>query len=509
MNDCYVNNITKSLYLFFPSVKEKQKFRLDKHVFRVIIIFYIINSIRQKCRNFIWKKQFFPYNPAVLEIIIVFMKIERNALPESIVELIIEADAKEVAKQRTKVFSYLRENGNVKGFRKGAKIPDDVLEKNYGANYINQMTVEYAIDVLYKEALKKEKIVPVAQAEIKEIISQSPLKIRMHIEVLPEVTIKDGYKKIKLKKKKLSVSAEEVKAALADIETRFTRFNEVEDTKKKAKIGDKLTIDTDGYDSTWELLESTSMKDYPLVLGSNMLVPGFEDGLVWVTLGAKKELDIEFPKDYHNADFAGKKTKFKVTVKKFEQAQKPEFTPEFIQQLRGKDLDLKGFKELIKEELLETKTMNAQMEQEMQLIDELLKVTTLEVGKRLLAGQIEKVYAEIKENMSRDNVNMGHYLESLKLSEEEYKEKNVQPTALKRLQGELILNKLSQMEKTDVSDEEMKKEIEKVMSRFESPDVLERLKELYVPGTKYYEELKMRITYRKLIDSFFEENGKA
>jgi len=111
------------------------------------------------------------------------------------------------------------------------------------------MTVEYAIDVLYKDALKKEKIVPVAQAEIKEIISQSPLKIKMHIEVLPEVTIKDTYKKIKLTKEKISVSTDEVQAALTDIETRFTQFHDVEDKKQKAVMGDKLTIDTDGHDS--------------------------------------------------------------------------------------------------------------------------------------------------------------------------------------------------------------------------------------------------------------------
>lgn len=177
------------------------------------------------------------------------MKIEKKNLPKSIVEYIIEADAKEVAKQRKRVFEYLRKNGDIKGFRKGANVPDDVLEKNYGPDHINQMTVEYTIDVLYKETLKKEKLVPVAQAEIKEIISQEPLKIRMHVEVLPEITIKPAYKKIKLTKKKVSVSASEVQAALDDIQTRFTHFHEVEDKKKKAAMGDKLTIDTDGHDS--------------------------------------------------------------------------------------------------------------------------------------------------------------------------------------------------------------------------------------------------------------------
>jgi FKBP-type peptidyl-prolyl cis-trans isomerase (trigger factor) len=98
------------------------------------------------------------------------------------------------------------------------------------------MTVDFAIDDLYKKALMQEKIVPVAQGEIKEIISQSPLKIKMHVEVLPKVEIDDKYKKIKLKKKKVNVTADEVKQALADIEKRFTKFEEVTDKRSKAAM---------------------------------------------------------------------------------------------------------------------------------------------------------------------------------------------------------------------------------------------------------------------------------
>ena len=119
---------------------------------------------------------------------------------------------------------------------------------------------------------------PVSQAEIQEVVSQNPLIVKIQVEVFPVVEVKDDYKKVKLTKNKLSVSADEVKAALTDIETRFTHFHDA-DEKTKAKIGDRLTIDTDGYENG-EVLESTSMRDYPLVLGSNMLVPGFEEDMV-------------------------------------------------------------------------------------------------------------------------------------------------------------------------------------------------------------------------------------
>jgi FKBP-type peptidyl-prolyl cis-trans isomerase (trigger factor) len=98
------------------------------------------------------------------------------------------------------------------------------------------MTVEFALDKLYSEALKKTGIVPVAQAVIKEVVSQSPLKVIMHIEVLPEVKISNDYKKIKLKKQKVSIKKEEVEAALEDIQNRFAKFEEVKEKNYKVQM---------------------------------------------------------------------------------------------------------------------------------------------------------------------------------------------------------------------------------------------------------------------------------
>ena len=431
------------------------------------------------------------------------MKIEKNLLPNSVVELIVEEDAKNISKFRKQAIEHIEKTADIQWFRKWSKIPENVLIRKYWEEAIHRMTIDFAIDNMYREALRKEKLMPVAQWAIKEIISESPLKIKIHIEVFPTIEIDKKYKKIKLPKSKISVSAAEVKAALSDIETKFTKFEETTSKAAKAKMWDRVTIDTDGYEDG-KLMENTSMRDYPLVLGSNLLVPGFEEqivgGKIWETL----EFPVEFPKDYHNTDFAGKKTTFKVTIKKIEKAVKPEFTEEFIEQLRGKKLDLEGFKKLIKEEIKDTKESNARLEEESKLIDELLKITKLEIWENLLKNQIDKVYNEIKENITKDGHKVSDYLESLKMDEEKYKEVNVKPVALKRLQGELILHKLYEDEKIKVTEKELDKEIELILANYGNPDVLKRLKELYVPGTKYYEELRQRMGYRKLIDTFFE-----
>ncbi len=438
------------------------------------------------------------------------MKIERKNLENSIVEIIVEADAKEVAKNRKKVLDYLQKNADIKGFRKWAKIPESILIKNYWEDYINNMTVDFAIDDLYKKALMQEKIVPVAQGEIKEIISQSPLKIKIHAEVLPKVEIDPKYEKIKLTKKKIEVKADEVKKAIAEIEKKFTKFEEVTDKKSKVAMWDKVTIDTQGYDLDWKELDTTKMENYPLIIGSNVLVPGFEEKIIWAKLWDELNLDIKFPKDYHNKDFAWKDTKFKVVIKKLEKAKKPEFTEEFIEQLRGKKLDLAGFKKLIKEEIKEVKESNARLEEELELIKELQKVSKFEIGKNLLKNQIDKIYAEVRENMGKQGIKMKDYLESLKLTEEEYKEKHLKEDAKLRVSGELILNKLMELKPVKVTKAELEKEIEKIKSSFQNTEVLKRLEELYQEWNKYYEELKTRLSYKKLIDSFFtkEENKK-
>lgn len=431
------------------------------------------------------------------------MKIEKKILPKSIVELTVEESAEEVAKSRKKAMAHLEKNADIKGFRKWAKIPEHVLIKNYWEDHVNKLTIDFAIDNIYRTALKEEKLLPVAQGKIKEIISESPLKVKIEIEVFPIIEIDKKYKDVKLKKKKISTTQEEVEKALKEIETKFTKFEEADKTYW-AKMWDKVTIDTDWYEGE-KLLESTSMRDYPIVLWSNVLVPGFEESIVKAKTWDELEFPVEFPADYHNEEFKGKKTIFKVKVKKIEKAVKPEFTPEFIEQLRGKKLDLEWFKELIKKEITETKKANARLEEEHILIDELLKITKIDLGDSMLNNQIEKVFWEIKQNIARDWYKINDYLESLKLTEEQYKEQHVQPTAIKRLQWELILHKLNELEKVEVKNEELDKEIEKIMAQYQNPEVLEKLKELYVPGTKYYEELRIRHAYRKIIDSFFEE----
>jgi len=431
------------------------------------------------------------------------MKTSIKKIQNSIIELTIEETKENIIKHRKKVLENLRKNADIKWFRKWANIPENILVANYSEDRIYSMIIDEALNDMYPKALKENKIFPIAQWELKEVVSQDPLVIIMSIEVFPEIDIKGEYKNIKVKKTIVSVNDEEVEQALNQIQDRFTRFIDTSEDYQ-SQMWDKVNIDTAWFDLDGNSLENTSMQNYPITLWSNVLVPWFEESIVWKKVWDDFEIDVEFPTDYHNASFAWKKTKFNVKVNHIQKSDKPEFTQEFIKELRGKDLDLAWFKALIKTELLETKESNARLQDENALIDELLKVTTLEFGTSMLEEQSKRVYEEIKENIMESWAKVNDYISSLWLTEDEYKEKYVKPVAQRRLSSELILHKLQELEKVEVSDEEVKKEIEKIMDRYGSEEVRQKLTELYTPGQKYYEELKTRVWYRNLIDTFFE-----
>jgi len=431
------------------------------------------------------------------------MKIEKKDLWNSIIELTIEAEAEEILKYKSNVISYLRKNADINWFRKWSNIPEDIILRNFSQEYILNMTIEFSIESIYKKALMQEWLIPVAEWKITQVISQSPLIFKAEIEVLPSVEIDSSYRNIHLQKTNIEVSESEIDNTIKEIETKFTSFVIVEDQEIQSKLWDRLSIDTTWYDLDWNILEITSMKDFSLILWTNILVTWFEEWLVWYSSWSEIKLDIKFPEDYHNQDFKWKETKFKVKINKLEQAKAPIFDEDFIEKIRWKRLDFEGFRKLIKEELLDVKTSNSRLDDENRLIDELIKLTNFSIWPSLIENQTEKMFNEIKENMLAQNIKINNYLESLNLTKEEYKEKNLKESSIRRLKWELILNKISSLEKIESSDEELNKEIEIIKSSYQNPKVLERLDELYKKNTKHYEELKTRLWYRKLIDSFF------
>lgn len=143
------------------------------------------------------------------------------------VELTIKENTKEFEKARAETIDAIRNNANIKGFRKGAHIPEEVIVKEYGEDMIRERTVNTLLDKIYHKALQKEGIVPVSAGAVRSVISESPLEVILDVEVLPEAIIDEKkMKKIKIKKTEVKTEEDEVTSTIKEIEKRFTHYHD-------------------------------------------------------------------------------------------------------------------------------------------------------------------------------------------------------------------------------------------------------------------------------------------
>lgn len=191
------------------------------------------------------------------------------------------------------------------------------------------------------------------------------------------------------------------------------------------------------------------------------------------------------------------------TIFNLEKSHKPEWTPKFIQDLRGVETDFAGFKEILRKELLEEKERTAREEDEKILLEQLSNHVQLEIGNHMISGEIEQIFNEQKAHMESNGINIASYLSYVQMTESDYKKEVITPEAERRIRAEIILKTLREQRGTEATESEIQTEIDTIIARYQNPDVITRLKNKLVPGDSYYEEIKVRLAYRKIVDSFF------
>ena len=431
--------------------------------------------------------------------------IERKE--KNIIELTIKLSSEEVTKYRKKAISDISKNADIKWFRKWAEIPESVIVKKYGEEKVRQHTIDQALWEEYKKALTKENIMPVTQAELKEVKSEDPLEVILSFETFPEVKIDEKkLDSIKVKIDKPKTTKKDIDTAVEEIEKKFTKF-EVSSEWYEINSWDKVTLNTQWYDSKWwKDLPETKVQAFPLIIWSGQFIPWFEEKLVWYKVWDKVEFEIVFPDDYHAPEFKSKKVWFETEIISIEVSTKPEWTPEFIKWLRWKDVDMEWFKDILKEEINSKKQSDANLKWEQELLDELIKISDLEIGEWLVKVEIENQFKAQDEQMKQQWFSIKDYLTHLKIPEDKFREDQLKPLAIRKINSELIFAELHKIkwDSIKVTDKEIEEEISKIKSQFTKNEVLDRINEMYKKGENAYNELSNRLKAKKLVESFFE-----
>ena len=379
----------------------------------------------------------------------------------------------------------------LKGFRKG-KVPLPLLKKQFGQRLIGEAMQE-SIDGAMNKHFEDSGDKPAMQPEVKMTNDDwkegDDVRVNMSYEALPEVP-ELNLKSIKLERMVAKADDDSVKEALDNLAETSQDFKD-RGKSAKAKDGDQIVIDFFGkVDDV--AFEGGAADDYPLVLGSNSFIPGFEEQLVGSKLGEEKSVEVIFPEDYGNEALAGKAAIFECKIKAVKQPVTAKIDDDLAAKF-GAD-DLKALKLQISERLEAEYAGAARAVMKRRLLDELDKLVTFDLPPSLLEAESKQIAHQL---WHEENPEVkGHDHGEVDITEEHTE------LATRRVRLGLLLADLGQRANVEVSDQEMQQAMMQQARQY--PGQEREFFEFIQKNDQMQQQMRAPIFEDKVIDYVFE-----
>jgi trigger factor len=415
--------------------------------------------------------------------------LRKDNSPTNIV-LTVSGDAGDLEPIRQHVLGHFRHTVKVPGFREG-KAPAELVEKYVNQQRLLDEFMEHALNEMYRRAIDDEQIRPVntPNVQLKKFVPYTELEFEAETEIIGPIKLPD-YKKMKLAKKEVEVTANDVSEVLESLRQRLAERELVE---RPAKIGDEVTIDFEGKDKQAKKINGADGRDYPLLLGSNSFIPGFEDNLIGAKSGQTKKFEITFPQDYGVSVLRSQKVDFKVDVKKIMELKEPNLDDEFAKQA-GPFKTLTELKADIKKQLTEEKKRQNDQEYQNELIKKITDKTIMEVPKGLVDDEIGRLEEQEKQNLAYRGQTWQEHLQQEGITEAEHKQRQ-RPEALTRVQAGLILSEIAEREAIKVTPEEVEIRKQILSGQYQDPKMQAELNK-----TENLRDIEARLLTEKTIE---------
>lgn len=376
------------------------------------------------------------------------MKISRQNTANQEVELAIKLTAEETNKYRTEAAKMIAKHIKVKGFRQG-HAPEKMVREQIGEPHFHQEVLNIALPDVCNKAIAEEKINLLAQPKV-EVKSVDPIEFTAVFPLLPEVKLKK-LDKLKIKRNPVKVEQEEIDGTIYEFQKYLSTYKDVDRTAEK---GDRVEIDFAGYDDGGAALDKTTSKNHPLIIGDNTFVPGFEENLIGLKAGDKKEFTVTFPKDYHRADFQNKKVTFKVEVKRVESVELATIDAEFSKKIIGKELEKDEFIKTITEDIKKQKEAKEDQRQQAELFEELLKHVDITISPILYEEELNYLLHQQKHELEHRGIAWEDFLKMLAEKGRDLRSERMEE-AEKRTKVRFIIKELLEKGEIKVSDEDV------------------------------------------------------
>ncbi len=403
--------------------------------------------------------------------------------------LTIKISEDQVSSAYQKKLNDVQKNIKMPGFRPG-KVPHNVIEQRHGKDLVNE-TASELIDASFRDALTEHKLSPAAQPEIdsQTFEKNKPIEFSASFEVLPEITLTD-LTGVSIDKAEVALSEEDETQALERMLKQHATWNEVD---RAVQSGDQLTFDFEGsIDGT--PFDGGKSEGFTLEIGSNQMIPGFEDQLIGFSAGDEKDITVTFPETYGVKDLAGKEAVFHIKAHKVCEPQLPEADDEFAKQL-GVEEGLDALKEQLRTMLTREAERTLKNKLHSDVSEALLDKNAIEVPQALIDAEVDHLHQSARQQMAMQQGKQ--QLPDVELPKEPYIEE-----ATKRVTLGLLLAEVIKTNELKLDQAKLQERMFEMFSQYPNP---QQMLEYYQKNQQMRTQLESQVLEEQAIESLLEK----
>ncbi len=422
------------------------------------------------------------------------MKVTKEKNESCQAFLTIEMETTEVEESLEQAYHRLVRRANVPGFRKG-KAPRPILERYIGREKLLENALDSLIPQAYDKAIKEQGIEAIAQPQI-EVTQTEPVVFKVIVPLKPIIKLGD-YDHLKIEMPNVAeVTDGQVDAVISELRHQHADWESIE--LRPADFGDLVVIDVE---SSIEGKQLTDQKSVAYQLRRNVPVPapGFAEQLTGMKKDEVKEFKLKLPDNYSVSDLAGKEVSFKVKVSDISQEVLPELNNQFVGKVKPEleTWTLDALRQEIAAELKRNDEKSTIQKLEEKVIEAIVGVSEVEFPPILVETELNRI---LNQRFPKGQEELEEYLKRINKTPEAFHQ-GLHPLAASRVTRSLVLGKVSEMEKIEVSDAEMDTEIENIIKTY--PDNEEETRKI-LDTPQNREALKNGILSRKTLQRLVE-----
>lgn len=407
----------------------------------------------------------------------------------------MEFTAEEFEQAIIKAYQENKEKFAVDGFRKG-KAPRKVIENKYGADVFFDDAVDKIFQTEYVNALEELKLEAIdhPRVELGKLEVGKGFEATVTVEVYPEFEVKD-YVGVEIDRIEEKVDDEKVDEEMKKLQQRNSRMVSVE---RPVKDGDMVILDYKGSVDDVEF-EGGSAERYPLKVGSNSFIPGFEEQLIGSEAGSDVDVKVTFPVEYQAEELAGKEAIFKCHIHEIKEEEIPSLDDEFAKDISEWDT-LEELRKETRENLEKSTAARNEDVMKNSVLEKVYNSNEIDVPNAMVENEIDNMMREFDDQLKQQGMDLQKYFEYLNKDPREFREE-IREEAHKRIKTRMIVGRIAEIEKIEASEEELDAQLEMIGMQYQMDK--EKVKELLGEGAAqlFAKDIQMK----KAIDFIYEK----